>query len=70
MATRYLICKCRDVETGASFVQQDLTGTRFTLAQRALAEDKAAQFAETRTRNTGRLHTPFVEEYTPSVRRN
>ena len=68
MSTQYLLCKARDTETGATKVMQDLTGARFTLSQRALAEDKARQWADTLTAQTGRQHVSYVEQYTPKPR--
>jgi len=68
MSTQYLLCKARDTETGMTLALQDLTGARFKLSQRALAEDKARQWAESLTARTGRVHTPFVEQYTPKPR--
>ena len=47
---------------------QDLTGARFKLSQRALAEDKARQWADSLTAQTGRQHVSFVETYTPKPR--
>jgi hypothetical protein len=48
---------------------QDLTGARFTLLQRTLAEASAHQLATKMTARTGDAWEGFVEAYTPTVRR-
>ena len=55
--------------TGQTVKNQDLTGARLELRQRALAEELASQLADKMTRNTGESWTGFVEQYVPSVRR-
>jgi hypothetical protein len=67
--TQYLITKARNLVTGQTVKNQDLTGARLELRQRALAEELADQLADKMTRNTGETWTGFVEEYTPTVRR-
>lgn len=69
MAQQYLITKARNLITGQTVVNQDLTGARLELRQRVLAEELADQLADKMTRNTGETWTGFVEVYTPSVRR-
>lgn len=69
MAKRYLLPKARCESTGETVKTQDLTGARFTLAQRALAEEVSQQLADKMTARTCRTWVGFVEEYTPSVRR-
>ena len=69
MAQQYLITKARNLITGQTVVNQDLTGARLELRQRVLAEELADQLAAKMTRNTGETWTGFVEVYTPSVRR-
>lgn len=69
MAQQYLMIKARNIITGQTVKNQDLTGGRLELRQRALAEELSAQLADKMTRNTGEAWTGFVEEYTPSVRR-
>jgi hypothetical protein len=64
----YLITKARNTVTGETVKSQDLTGARFTSAQRALAEDMARQLAEKMTRRTGVEWQGFVETYTPTRR--
>jgi hypothetical protein len=66
--TQYLICKARNMVTGQTVVAQDLTGSRFELRQRALAEDMSQQLADKMTRKTGETWQGFVEVYTPSQR--
>jgi hypothetical protein len=64
----FLIVKARNTVTGQTQKQQDLTGHKFTLAQRFLAEDRARQFAETLTARTGDAWIAVVEEYEPVAR--
>jgi hypothetical protein len=66
--TQYLLTKARNIATGQTVKNQDLTGTRLELRQRALAEDLARQLADKMTRTTGDQWQGFVEVYTPSVR--
>lgn len=66
---RFLLAKARNLTTGQTVKNQDLTGARFTLRQRALAENSAEQLAEKMSARTGDPWVGFVEEYTPSVRR-
>ena len=67
--TQYLITKARNIITGQTVMEQDLTGARFELRQRVLAEDQANQLAAKMTRNTGETWQGFVEVYTPSTRK-
>jgi len=60
--------KARNLVTGQTVKNQDLTGARLELRQRTLAEELAHQLADKMSRNTGQTWTGFVEEYTPSVR--
>jgi len=66
--TQYLVTKARNIVTGQTVKNQDLTGARLELRQRALAEDLADQLAAKMTLRTGQTWTGFVEVYTPSVR--
>jgi hypothetical protein len=67
--TQYLVTKARNIITGQTVKNQDLTGARLELRQRVLAEDLADQLADKMTRKTGQTWKGFVEVYTPSVRR-
>ena len=67
--TQYLITKARNIITGQTVMEQDLTGARFELRQRVLAEDQANQLAAKMTRNTGETWQGFVEVYTPATRK-
>jgi hypothetical protein len=69
MTQQYLMIKARNMVTGQTVKNQDLTGARLELRQRALAEELAAQLADKMTRNTGENWAGFVEQYVPSVRR-
>ena len=70
MTQRYLLPKARNLTTHQTVKTQDLTGTRFTLQQRSLAEAYARQLADKMTARTGDSWVGFVEEYTPSQRRS
>jgi hypothetical protein len=65
---QYLLAKARNTVTGQTVKNQDLTGARFTLKQRVLAEDSATQLAVKMTARTGDVWQGFVEVYTPTVR--
>lgn len=67
---QYLLPKARNTRTGQTVKIQDLTGARFTLSQRGLAQDRADQLAESMTARTGDSWLPFLETYTPSTRRS
>jgi hypothetical protein len=69
MTTKFLLPKARNSVTGQTVKTQDLTGARFTLGQRTLAEAAAAQLAEKMSARTGDSWVGFVESYTPTVRR-
>jgi hypothetical protein len=69
MEQQYLLAKARNSVTGQTVKNQDLTGARFTLNQRSLAEDSAQQLADRMTARTGDLWVGFCEAYTPTVRR-
>lgn len=68
MSNQYLISKARNSRTGQTLKIQELTGARFTMAQRALCQEKADKLAEQMTAKTGDTWHGFVEAYTPSVR--
>lgn len=69
MSEQYLLPKARNTVTGQTVKTQDLTGARFTLSQRVLAEYMADQLADKMTARTGEQWTGFVQTYTPTVRR-
>jgi hypothetical protein len=69
MAQQYLLPKARNLRTGETVKQQDLTGGRFELRQRALALEVAGQLAAAMTSRTGDSWSAFVEVYTPTYRR-
>lgn len=69
MADQFLVCKARNLATGQTVKNQDLTGARFELRQRTLAEDQANQLAEKMSSRTGQPWVGFVELYTPTFRR-
>jgi hypothetical protein len=70
MSERYLLPKARNSVTKQTVKTQDLTGARFTLAQRSMAMEVAEQIAVKMTQRTGDAWVGFVEEYTPTYRRN
>ena len=67
MNKQYLITKARNIITGQTVMEQDLTGSQFELRQRALAQDQANQLAAKMTRSTGSVWRGFVEVYTSRV---
>lgn len=64
--TQYLLPKARNTRTGQTLKQQDLTGARFTLAQRSFALEQANKLATSMTERTGDAWVGFVEPYTPT----
>jgi hypothetical protein len=68
MTAKFLLPKARNTVTGQTVKNQDLTGGRFTLKQRVLAEDSARQLADKMSARTGDLWLGFVESYTPTER--
>ncbi len=68
MNQQYLLPMARNMITGQTVKNQDLTGDRFTQRQRVLAEDMATQLAQRMTARTGETWQGFVQLYTPSVR--
>ena len=69
MEHKYLLAKARNTVTGQTVKNQDLTGDRFTLQQRDLAESSADALALKMTARTGDTWVGFCEAYTPTVRR-
>lgn len=66
--TTYLLPQARNMITGQTIKTQDLTGTRFGLNQRRLAQDMADQTAARMSARTGVLWEGYLVEYLPSVR--
>jgi hypothetical protein len=66
----YLLAKARNSLTGQTVKEQDLTGARFGLNQRALCQDQANKLAQKMTVRTKEPWVGFVEEYVPTVRRS
>jgi hypothetical protein len=69
MTERFLLPKARNTLTGQTVKTQDLTGVRYGLSQRSLAENAAAQLALKMTQRTNQTWVGFVETYTPSQRK-
>ena len=69
MEQKYLVAKARNLITGQSVKNQDLTGARFTLRQQNLAQESADQLADKMSARTGEPWVGFVETYTPTYRR-
>ena len=67
---KYLLPMARNLTTGETVKTQDLTGERFRLNQRGLAEDMANQLADKMTARTQSPWLGFVQEYTPTYRRS
>jgi hypothetical protein len=70
MTTQYLLPKARNLVTGQTVKTQDLTGNRFTLDQRTIAEEQAERLARNMENRTRDPWVGFVEQYTPSQRRS
>jgi hypothetical protein len=68
MNQQYLLPMARNMITGQTVKTQDLTGTRFTLSQRRLAQDMAQQLADKLTARTSETWQGFVQTYVPSTR--
>ena len=66
--TQYLLPMARNTVTGETVKQQDLTGTRFTLRQRAMCQEQADRIARKQSELTNESWTGFVLQYTPSRR--
>jgi hypothetical protein len=69
MSEQYLLPMARNTLTGQTVKTQDLTGSRFTQSQRALAEDMAQQLGDRMTARTGEPWQGFLQLYTPTIRR-
>ena len=69
MSEQFLLPMARNTVTGQTVKTQDLTGTRFLLSQRRLAEDMADQCAVKMTARTGDQWQGYVIAYTPTERR-
>ena len=68
MNQQFLLPMARNMITGQTLKTQDLTGTRFTQSQRALAQDMAQQLADKMSARTGHQWQGFVQTYTPTTR--
>lgn len=66
--TTYLLPKARNVNSGQTVKQQDLSGNRFTQDQRAFAQEMADRLAVDMSGRTGEQWVGLVEEYTPTER--
>jgi len=69
MNEQYLLPMARNMITGQTVKNQDLTGAKFTQKQRVLAEEVAGQLAARMTARTGDTWLGFVQLYTPTTRR-
>lgn len=70
MTERYLLPKARNLVTGQTVKTQDLTGLRFTMQQRTLAQIAADQLAAKMQQRTGDAWQGFLESYSPTQRRS
>lgn len=70
MSQTYLLPTAVNTRTGQTLKQQDLTGNRFTAAQRKFCQEIADQLAGKMTARTGDLWQGRVIEYTPTQRRS
>jgi hypothetical protein len=69
MSEQFLLPMARNTRTGETVKTQDLSGVRYALNQRVLAEFAADQCAAQMTARTGDTWRGFVRTYTPSERR-
>jgi hypothetical protein len=69
MQQTFLAVKARSTVSNMTVKAQDLTGSRWTLSQRSLAQESADQLAEKMSGRTGEPWVGFVEEYQPVARR-
>ena len=60
--------KARNLVTGQTVKNQDLTGARLELRQRAIAQELSEQLAAKMTSRTGQNWQGFLEVYTPTSR--
>ena len=65
---KFLVAKARNTLTGQTVKAQDLTGYRFTIHQRSIAQESADQLASNLSNRTKQQWVGFVEEYVPSTR--
>jgi hypothetical protein len=68
--TTYLLPKAINTRTRQTVKQQDLTGSRFTPAQRALCQEQAERLARQMTVRTGEPWLAQIVEYTPTERQD
>lgn len=68
--TQFLLSKARNTVTGQTVKQQDLTGARFTLAQRGMCQEVADRLAADMTARTGDQWVGLCEAYTPTQRKS
>ena len=68
MNQQFLLPMARNMITGQTVKTQDLTGTRFTTGQRALAQAMAQQLADKMSARTGDQWQGFLQTYTPTQR--
>lgn len=66
MAQQFLLVKARNTITNQTVKQQDLTGQRLGLHQRAIARELADRLAQNLTERTRENWVGEVELYTPS----
>ncbi len=66
---QYLLVKARNTLTGQTVKNQDLTGAKFKLTQRFMAEEMAERLAEKMSAKTGDHWVGFVETYVPGINR-
>jgi len=68
MNQQFLLPMARNMITGQTVKTQDLTGSRFALNQRKLAEDLCQQLARRLSERTGVEWQGFLQTYTPTQR--
>jgi hypothetical protein len=69
MKQQFLLSKARNLLTGQTVKIQDLTGMKYSLAQRALCQEKADQLAASLSARTGETWVGYCESYVPTARK-
>jgi len=70
MKQKFLLPMARSTVTNETVKEQDLSGGRFTLSQRALAENQARLLAAKMSARTKDTWEGFVKEYIPTYRKS
>jgi len=66
MTQQYLMPKARNMLTGQTVMEKDLSGNKLELRQRSVAQAQADRLADKMSRTTSQPWTGFVDTYTPT----